>query len=186
MSTWGGKRPGAGRPKNNPNETEGKRPPFTVWEQQVLTNNPYVYRITKKTITYTKEFKELFWSRTNAGVHPVTVFAEAGINPDILGQSRISNFAKQVQKQVELGREFYDGKNPSYPPEYEEKSRPKSEQEEKFEIPKVPRLPRKRDTVRELYTDDDITNLIHNFEYMAQELAFIKKIISAGTGRKSK
>jgi hypothetical protein len=169
-----------------PSDSKGKRPPFTVWEQKILADNQYVYRITKKTITYTKEFKKLFWERINAGVNAVTIFTEAGINPDILGQARITSFTKQVRKQAELGREFCDGRNPSYPPEYVEKPKPKTENKEKLEIPKLPRLPKKKDTIRELYTDDDITNLIHNFQYMAQELSFIKKIISAETERKSK
>jgi len=180
----GGARPGAGRPRNIPNDSGEKRHKFTHWEREQLAENKYVSNVTEKTITYTKEFKELFWQRINAGVHAVTIFAEAGINPMLLGQGRISGFAKTLRKQAELGIEFQDGRSPSIPPKSEPK--PKRKPGEKFDIPKPPRLPKKKDTERELYTDAEITDLIHNFEYVSQELAFIKKIILAGTGGKSK
>lgn len=184
--SWGGKRPGAGRPRNIPLDPEEDRHEFTMWEREQLASNPNVSSVTKKTVSYTKEFKELFWKRINAGVHAVTIFAEAEIDPMILGQKRISGFAKQLRKQVELGLEFQEGRNPSFPPKSEQKPRAKLKPGEKFDIPKPPRLPKKRNTQRELYTDDEITDLIHTVEYMSQEIAFIKKIISAGTGGKSK
>jgi len=182
----GGARPGAGRPRNIPIDPEEDRRKFTQREREQLADNPYVCNVTEKTISFTKEFKELFWKRVNAGVHPVTIFAEAGIEPMILGQKRISGFAKQLRRQVELGLEFQEGRNPSFPPKTEQKSEPKPKPGEKLDIPKPPRMPKKKNAGRELYTDEEITDLIHNFEYMSQELAFIKKIILAGTGGQSK
>jgi hypothetical protein len=182
----GGARPGAGRPRNIPLGAEEDRREFTLWEREQLSKNPNVSSVTKKTVSYTKEFKELFWMRINAGVHAVTIFAEAGIDPALLGQKRISGFAKQLRKQVELGLEFQEGRNPSFPPEPAQKAEAKPKAGEKFDIPKPPRLPKKRNAQRELYTDDEITDLIHAVAYMTQELEFIKKIISSGIGGKSK
>lgn len=182
----GGARPGAGRPRNIPLEPKDDQHEFTKYEREQLAKNPNVSSVTKKTVSYTKAFKELFWKRINAGVHAVTIFAEAGIDPMILGQKRISGFAKQLRKQVELGLEFQEGRNPSFPPKAEQKLTPKLKPGEKFDIPKPPRLPKKRNTQCELYTDDEITDLIHTVEYISQELEFIKKIISMGIGGKSK
>lgn len=184
----GGARPGAGRPRNIPNDNGNDRHEFTKWQREQLAGNPYVAHVTDKTVSFTKEFKELFWKRVNSGVHPVTIFAEAGIDPEILGNARVNSMAKQLRKQVELGLEFTDGRDPQFPPgsKGNPKPEPKPKPGEKFAIPKPPRLPKQKNTLRQLYTDDEITDLIHNVAYLSQELEFIKKIILAGTGGKSK
>jgi len=183
----GGARPGAGRPRNLPYGAEEDRRKFSVWEREQLANNPSICNVTEKTVSFTREFKELFWKRVNSGVHAITIFAEAGIDPMILGQKRINGFAKQLRRQVELGLEFQEGRNPSLPPRPEQKpAESKQKPGEKFDIPKPPRLPKKKDTQRQLYTDEEITDLIHNVAYLSQELEFIKKIILAGTGGKRK
>jgi len=182
----GGKRPGAGRPRNFPFEPEEDRRSFTPWEREQLVNNPNVSSVTDKTVSFTKEFKKLFWKRMNAGVHAITIFSEAGIDPQILGQKRISGFAKQLRRQIELGLEFQDGRNPSFPPKTKQTTAEPQLTPGQFDIPKPPRLPKHKYIQRQLYTDEDITDLIHNVAYLTQELGFIKKIIAAGTGGKQK
>jgi len=186
--SWGGKRPGAGRPRNIPNEEGIDRHKFTKWQREQLASNLNVAQVTEKTVSFRKEFKQLFWDRMNAGVHPVTIFTEVGIDPEILGNVRVNGMAKQLRKQVELGLEFRDGRDPLFPPgsKGNPKPEPKPKAGEQFSIPKPPRLPKRKDTLRQLYTDEEIGDLIHNVAYMAQELEFIKKIILAGTGGKSK
>jgi len=184
----GGARPGAGRPRNIPNEDGINRHEFTKWQREQLAGNPNVAYVTEKTVSFRKEFKQLFWNRLNAGVHPVTIFTEAGIDPEVLGNVRVNSMAKELRKQVELGLEFRDGRDPSFPPGSKNNPKPEpiAEPEEKLAIPKPPRLPKRKDTLRQLYTDSEISDLIHNVAYMAQELEFIKKIILAGIGGKPK
>jgi len=152
----------------------------------ILVTRHFVNELTEKTVSFTKEFKQLFWNRANSGVHAITIFAEAGIDPVILGQKRINGFAKQLRRQVELGLEFQEGRNPIFPPGSKGNPKPEPKHEETFAIPKPPRMPKRKDTLRQLYTDEEISDLIHNVAYMAQELEFLKKIILAGTGGKPK
>lgn len=43
---------------------------FTKREIQLIKNTPYTYKVTESQIFYTKEFKEEFWRRYQAGETP--------------------------------------------------------------------------------------------------------------------
>lgn len=82
---------------------------FTEEEQIKLRSNPYTYRVTKKMILFTLEFKELFWKRYKNGEFPASIFEECGYDTNMLGSSRISNFAFKLKGQIESGRGITQG-----------------------------------------------------------------------------
>ncbi len=43
---------------------------FTNEEVEMLRNNPYTYAVTPHILSFTKEFKELFWKEYQAGEIP--------------------------------------------------------------------------------------------------------------------
>jgi len=51
---------------------------FTKREIQLTKNNPYTYKVTKAQICYTKEFKEEFWLRYQAGETPRAIVEALG------------------------------------------------------------------------------------------------------------
>lgn len=58
---------------------------FTNEEIEILSKNNYVKKVTNKTISFTKEFKELFIEESNKGKGPTRIFIEQGFSPYILG-----------------------------------------------------------------------------------------------------
>lgn len=73
---------------------------FTKREIQLIKNNPYTYKVTESQIFYTKEFKEEFWRRYQAGESPRTIVEALGYDPDMLGQYRINGLQINIQKQA--------------------------------------------------------------------------------------
>lgn len=71
---------------------------FTKREIQLIRNNPYTYRVTESQIFYTKEFKEEFCRRYQAGESPRTIVEALGYAPDMNGQYRISSLQINLQK----------------------------------------------------------------------------------------
>jgi putative transposase len=62
---------------------------FSAKDIAMLTENKYVLKVSKTTITYTDKFKELFINEHLAGKAPVRIFEDAGFNVDIIGYKRI-------------------------------------------------------------------------------------------------
>ena len=80
---------------------------FTDAQVKKLEKNKWIKNITNKGITYTDEFKyKLVKECENYKKFPQDVFRECGINPEIVGKSRIHNCAYrwrvQFSKTVEL------------------------------------------------------------------------------------
>jgi transposase-like protein len=71
---------------------------FTKEQQQVLKSNKYIKSVSEKAITYTVEFKEKFLEEYNSGKFPRDIIRDIGINPDILGKSRIKNLTNRIKK----------------------------------------------------------------------------------------
>jgi len=51
---------------------------FTKREIQLIKNNPYTYKVTEAQICYTREFKEEFWRRYQAGGTPRIIVEALG------------------------------------------------------------------------------------------------------------
>ena len=46
---------------------------FSTEEIATLRSNPYTYKVTDRTISFTVEFKEIFYSRLQEGITPSTI-----------------------------------------------------------------------------------------------------------------
>ena len=58
---------------------------FTKREIQLIKNNSYTYKVTESQVFYTKEFKEEFWRRYQAGESPRAIVEVLGYGSDVLG-----------------------------------------------------------------------------------------------------
>lgn len=72
----------------------GKKVKFTEEEIAVLSQNPYTYRVTAYQISFTKEFKDLFWSEYQRRLSPSKIFRKYGYDINILGAARMSGFQR--------------------------------------------------------------------------------------------
>jgi hypothetical protein len=166
----GGARPGAGRPRKDGSEYHKNA--FTAEQLEELLRSPHVSYVSRSTISYTLKFKEMAWQRYCDGVEPIKIFRDAGLDPDVLGSIRIKGFIDKLRDQQEKGLPFNDGREPH------------AEQAEK--VFDMPRPPRKLKEKQIPYTPEQVAQMYHQMVYMSQELEFIKKIILAGKGGKSK
>ena len=83
---------------------------FTDKDVETLSKNKYVKKVTNKTISFTKEFKELFIEESNTGKGPTRIFIEQGFNPYTLGYCRIISFSKRIKKKNKKGVPFDDNR----------------------------------------------------------------------------
>ncbi len=73
---------------------------FTNEQLKELEKNPYVKKCSVKAITYTEDFKELFWVDYQKGMQPIKIFEKYGFDPYVLGERRRSNFINRVKIQA--------------------------------------------------------------------------------------
>jgi hypothetical protein len=165
MSNHGGRRPGAGRPRKAYSTPKFKQPAsderltigreaFTEPEIEILSASPHVRKVTEKTISYTPEFKALFWEKYEAGNSPPDIFEEAGFDLDILGDSRIFGLLTAIRREKVI-----------------------AEQTEKIASQGSAATSNKK-IIGEI-NEKEIRKLMHQVAYMSQELEFIKKIMKA-------
>lgn len=158
----GGARVGAGR---KPSSYKYIHKEFTPEQLKILIDCPHIYAVSKKSVSYTKAFKELFWQRYCDGIDPKVVFEEAGIDVKIITRERINGLVKTLRSQSEKGLSFTEGSEPTL------------EADKLFDFPTPPR--RANNVYSPNLSDTDIANLVNQVSYMSQELAFLKKIILA-------
>jgi hypothetical protein len=127
---------------------------FTRREIQILKNNPYTYRVTESQLFFTKDFKEEFWKRYQAGDSPRKIVEELGYDPDMLGTSRLSGIQINIQKQAKSSTGFTEGKG------------------------RRKQLKSGMYTVDENPSDETIVKMQHELMYLRQEVEFLKKISS--------
>ena len=163
----GGARPGAGR---KPKADTTVRKDFTAEELKELVMSEHIISVSRKSVTYTESFKVLCWTRYCDGVDLADIFRDAGINPGIIGRERMRDLAWTIKTQKEKESQIrITVKTPS------------DGEAKKPEIPKPPNKPKHS---RFSLSEDEISKMFHQVAYMSQELEFIKKIISKGTGGK--
>lgn len=71
---------------------------FSDEQVKELEKNPYVKKVSIKSITYSEEFKELFWIDLQNGMMPGNIFRKYGFDPHMLGSSRTLKFTNRVRK----------------------------------------------------------------------------------------
>ena len=82
---------------------------FTDAQVKKLSKNKWIKNITNKGITYNDEFKyKLVKECENYKKFPRDVFKECGIDPEIVGERRISSAALRWRKQINSTGEITD------------------------------------------------------------------------------
>ncbi len=88
--------------------------PFSKREMEILRSNPNVASVSETTVRFTKEFKELLYSEKQNGRSIYHTLQKAGIDPDILGQSRIDGIRYTLNKQAAKENGFSDLRSGNY------------------------------------------------------------------------
>lgn len=125
---------------------------FTPEEIIALKENPYVYRVTARMISFTAEFKERFLAEYERGKTPASIITGAGIDPQVLGNSRITGILLHVKDQAKRAERFENKR--TYQPSSISGN-------------------------RAMTANQKIVKLEHQLAYTRQELEFLKKIILA-------
>lgn len=71
---------------------------FSEEEQEKLKKNPWIKKVTDKSILYSDEFREHFIKEYNLGKGPNQIFIESGFDPAILGYDRIRHSSERFRK----------------------------------------------------------------------------------------
>ena len=124
---------------------------FTEEELKSLRSNINVRRVTRETISFTEEFTKRFYCERINGKAIRDIFKDNGIDPEMLGESRLYSYDFHTRRNAQRETGFADERKLN-------RRRPKKKAE----------------------TDADrITQLEHELAYTRQEVEFLKKIASA-------
>lgn len=116
-----------------------------------LAANRNVRLVTETTVSFTEEFEKIFYYEHMDGKRPADIFLENGIDPKVLGSSRIRSFAVHNRQKGEREEGFKD--------------------ERSLNERKPPKEPKSN--------ADRITQLEHELAYTKHEVEFLKKIATA-------
>lgn len=132
---------------NKPLETH--RNEFTQEQIEHLRMNHNVKSISASTIRFTEEFKRYFYEKIKSGMTSKEIFLSCGIDPNILGMSRIEGFRYSLNKKAKRDPGFTEnrGNNYRHPPKADNQS-----------------------------TETRIKRLEHELAYTRQEVEFLKKL----------
>jgi len=122
---------------------------LTPEEIAKLKESPYVVEATERYVYFNIEFKKKYYRAYQRGVKPTQILIDLGLDPQLLGTSRIYSIRTHVLKQAKGGR-FTDKSDSAY-----------------------------RKAMKFLTPKEKIARLEHELAYTKQQLAFVKKILSA-------
>ena len=132
---------------------------FTGEEMDALRANPYTYKVTQCHLSFTIEFKELFWKHYNEGMTPKDILLSLGYDPDVLGENRVNGIRIHIKNEFEKQGRFSSGRKPRSPSASVGGGDP-------------------------MNPADEVRQLRGEVEYLRQEVEFLKKISSIKTSRK--
>ena len=143
---------------------------FSPEEQEILRNNPYIFSVTEKRITLTKEFKEIMFSELREGKVPRRILEDYGFDLDIIGETRIRSIAMNVRKEYIQYGKFKEGRsskvsNSTYQNLSDVDDLSSSDKKEKTDA-------------------NELRQLRYEVDYLKQEVEFLKKISSIRTSEK--
>ena len=84
------------------------RKKFTEEEMDRLKSSPYVLAVSPSIVHFSAEFKERFWQLIMSGKTPHESVVELGIDPDILGEYRVTGLKTMLRNEVRKGDGFRD------------------------------------------------------------------------------
>lgn len=82
--------------------------PLSKREIEQLQNNPYIASVTTSTVRFTEEFKKMAYEQKIQGVSISETMRRCGIDPEILGASRVEGFRYVLNKKAKLEGGFAD------------------------------------------------------------------------------
>ena len=126
--------------------------PLSKREIERLRSNPYVASVTANTVRFTEDFKALAYGEKLKGISVAETMRRCGIDPDVLGMSRVEGFRYTLNKKARQQNDFADGRSENC------------------------RHPRK---TGEKTVEQRIRNLENELAYTRQEVAFLKKLQAA-------
>ena len=126
--------------------------PLAKKEVEILRNNPNVKRVTAYTVCFTEEFRKKVYEEKLSGKPVAEILRKNGIDPDILGESRISGLSSTLNKMAKRTEGFSDLRSDNY-------RRPPKNGDESLE--------------------QRIKLLENELAYTRQEVEFLKKIQAA-------
>lgn len=133
---------------------------FTKEEVAILAKNPFTFKVSENVICFTIEFKELFWTYYQNGLHPTEIFIRTGYDPALLGERRIGNFAYKLREAMKSGKGF-NVNNGGAP-----KPKPRSK------------------NYAEMLPEVAIASMNYELKYLRQEVEFLKKLYALETRKK--
>ena len=123
---------------------------FTDEQKSHLRESPHVLKVYPKQVHFTAHFKEMLWNGIQSGKEPREVIADLGVDPDVLGDTRIHGMITAIKNNILEGKGFRDMQT----------------KYEKFAHSANPEI--------------KIKNLEQQLAYKDQEIEFLKKIVSLG------
>ena len=81
---------------------------FTAEEMSELKKSKYVLDVSTSIVHFSAEFKEEFWNALIQGNLPKDIVLNMGINPEILGESRLGGLKTMIRNEVKKGDGFRD------------------------------------------------------------------------------
>lgn len=128
--------------------------PLSKREIEELRKSPHIVSVSANTVRFTEEFKKLAYEAKTRGISVAETMRRNGIDPYILGNSRVEGFSYTLNKKAKRESGFSDGRSENY-------RRPPKTGEE---------------TV-----DQRIRQLENELAYTRQEVEFLKKLQAANT-----
>ena len=84
------------------------RKKFTQQEIMELQKSRYVLDVSESIVHFSAEFKELFWKESLKGMLPKDIVRLLGIDPIMLGDTRIGGLKSMIANEVKKGNGFRD------------------------------------------------------------------------------
>jgi len=81
---------------------------FNEEEMNHLRASSYVLDASPSIVHFTAEFKKKFWDAVLTGKKPQEIVIELGIDPDILGETRMNGLKYMIKNEVKAGKGFRD------------------------------------------------------------------------------
>lgn len=77
-------------------------------EMNHLRASSYVLDVSPSIVHFSAEFKKKFWEAILAGKKPRDIVIDLGIDPDILGETRVNGLKGMIRNEVKAGNGFGD------------------------------------------------------------------------------
>lgn len=126
--------------------------PLSKREIEELRRSPHIVSVSANTVRFTEEFKKLAYEAKTRGISVAETMRRNGIDPEILGNSRVEGFSYTLNRKAKQDSGFADGRSSNY-------RRPPKTGEET--------------------ADQRLRQLENELAYTRQEVEFLKKLQAA-------